>query len=299
MNLRMASIFITLSTLIRFSTPSLEKDVWKDLSDNLKQELAPLHHHISRCNNPDDIKVLGDQCTIVIRNFLSNHSELFEDENKQSSKFRSHSNKTLAQLLELKKTLRKEAFKKDADPSKRKQFHNCLKALNDLKHREKIKSQNKTAVFQEKQFNKNRWKFSKQVVNGTFGSDEKQPSFNKAAADDFYPRTYSVPKVINLENLNWITQTGIAPDSPDFAPFDNTPIKPKDIKRVLTKANLKSAPGPDGIPYGVLLKLESCHHILATLFNKVFSMGSPPSSWGESVVKLAHKKDDTADPSNF
>ena len=120
----MASIFITLSTLIRFSTPSLEKDVWKDLSDNLKQELAPLHHHISRCNNPDDIKVLGDQCTIVIRNFLSNHSELFEDENKQSSKFRSHSNKTLAQLLELKKTLRKEAFKKDADPSKRKQFHN-------------------------------------------------------------------------------------------------------------------------------------------------------------------------------
>jgi hypothetical protein len=78
-----------------------------------------------------------------------------------------------------------------------------------------------------------------------------------------------------------ITQTGIAPDSPEFASFDNTPIKPKDIKRVLSKANLKSSPGPDGIPYGVLLKLESCHHIHATLFNKVSLMGSPPSSWGD------------------
>ena len=28
-------------------------------------------------------------------------------------------------------------------------------------------------------------------------------------------------------------------------------------------------------------------------------MGSPPSSWGESVVKLAHKKDATENPTKF
>ena len=82
-------------------------------------------------------------------------------------------------------------------------------------------------------------------------------------------------------------------------PFDNSPIKPRDIKKVLSKAKKNSAPGPDGVSYGVLLKLESTHHILATLFNKVQSLGSAPPSWGESVVKLIHKKGATSDPSNF
>jgi hypothetical protein len=68
---------------------------------------------------------------------------------------------------------------------------------------------------------------------------------------------------------------------------------------VLAKRNKKSAPGPDGISYSILHKLDGCHHTLATLFNKVLVMGSPAPSWGESVVKLIHKKCDTSDPTNF
>ena len=71
------------------------------------------------------------------------------------------------------------------------------------------------------------------------------------------------------------------------------------MKRVLAKSNKKSAPGPDGIAYSVLFKLESIHHILATYYNKVYTHGSPPSSWGESVIKLAHKKGATDVPTNF
>ena len=79
----------------------------------------------------------------------------------------------------------------------------------------------------------------------------------------------------------------------------NLILPPSDIKRILAKSNKKSAPGPDGITYSVLFKLESTHHILSTYFNKVFASGAPPPSWGESVVKLVHKKGDTSNPTNF
>ena len=88
-------------------------------------------------------------------------------------------------------------------------------------------------------------------------------------------------------------------ESLEYLPFDTTTIKPKDVKNVLSKSNLKSAPGHDGIPYSALLKLKSSHHILATLYNKVFVMGSPPDSWYGSMFKLAHKKDSKEDPKNF
>ena len=49
----------------------------------------------------------------------------------------------------------------------------------------------------------------------------------------------------------------------------------------------------------MLFKLESTHHILSTYFSKVLASGAAPPSWGESVVKLIHKKGDTSEPSNF
>ena len=76
-------------------------------------------------------------------------------------------------------------------------------------------------------------------------------------------------------------------------------IKPKDIKKILLDCNKKSSPGPDGIPYGILLKLPTIHHTLATLYNKVLLHSCPPSSWSESVIKLIHKKGSTEDPTNF
>ena len=69
--------------------------------------------------------------------------------------------------------------------------------------------------------------------------------------------------------------------------------------KVHSHCNLKSAPGPDGIPYSILLKLECSHHILATLFNKVLAFGSPPPSWSESVIKLVHKKGSTSEHGKF
>ena len=76
-------------------------------------------------------------------------------------------------------------------------------------------------------------------------------------------------------------------------------IKPIDVFKVLKTANHKSSPGPDGIPYGILFNLPCTHHVLATLYNKVLVNSAVPSPWGESILKLIHKKGTTDDPGNF
>ena len=58
-------------------------------------------------------------------------------------------------------------------------------------------------------------------------------------------------------------------DERKWVPFDMSPIRPKDVKATLKHSNKNSSPGPDGISYKMLLNLEGCHHVLATLYTKV------------------------------
>ena len=85
----------------------------------------------------------------------------------------------------------------------------------------------------------------------------------------------------------------------NFEPFNCEPLHPKDVKNILKSANLKFSPGPDGNPYEILFKFNCLHHMLATLYNKVNVLGSPPPSWLHHVVKLLHKKGPINDPGNF
>ena len=82
-------------------------------------------------------------------------------------------------------------------------------------------------------------------------------------------------------------------------PLNTDPIKPRDVFNVLKSSNLKSSPGPDGIPYGILFNLPCTHHTLATLFNKVLATSAVPSAWGESILKPIHKKGTTDDAGKF
>ena len=79
-----------------------------------------------------------------------------------------------------------------------------------------------------------------------------------------------------------------------FAPFDLSPIRPKEVCNTLKKAKEHSASGQDEIPYSILTRLPSVHHVLATLYTKVATSGSPPDTWSESIVKLIHKKETQA-----
>ena len=233
--------------------------------------------------------------------FFVANSAFFEHEaaKSPSREYVNHKNSTIAQLEAKKKVLRREAFGEEGSEEKRRESYSTIKAIGELKQIEKRKQENKTTVFQENQFHKNRYKFASQTVKGTFGAENVQPSYDQQTADRFYSSIYSHHRDIDLTQHSWFPQLPTSPESTEFTPFSTAHIKPRDIKRILGKSNKNSAPGPDGISFSVLHKLESTHHILSTYFNKVFESGAPPPSWGESVVKLAYKKGDSSNPSNF
>ena len=298
------TVFLSLLSFVKFTGPNdTEKSEWMRLSKDLKVRLAPLHSEIARCATDNFVKVeeLGNTLTESIRQFLEEHSDFFLDEASKvpGKKYVSHNNRSIAQLEVLKKQLRREAFGPEGSEDKRKEFYLCLQAISELKQKEKRKQELKTVTYNERQFHKNRYRYSKQIVSDTFGQTDVQPSYDKQAADQFYTQTYSHHREIDFSQLHWFPHLPTSPESTDFKPFDTTPIKPRDIRNILSKSNKKSAPGPDGITYMTLFKLESTHHILATFFNKVLTSGIHPPSWGESVVKLLYKKGDSADPSNF
>ena len=71
------------------------------------------------------------------------------------------------------------------------------------------------------------------------------------------------------------------------------------LKHIFKSKSSTSAPGEDGIMYGVLAKLPSTHYFLATLYNKLESCGSAPNIWANSNVILAYKGGVTSDATNF
>ena len=192
-------------------------------------------------------------------------------------KFISQLNKTISQLEALKKKLRKEAFTNGGDTEKGKSFISALVLLVSKKTKqEKYWKQFTTAAHQKNHFHQNKLKFSQSKVNDTLSKEEVQKSFTKLSFDTFHPQTYSSSRTINLPGLHWFPPLLPSPDTDGFVPFQNSPIKHRNIKKVLSKANKSSAPYPDGVSYGGLLKLESTHHILTTLYNKVQSIGNAP-----------------------
>ena len=138
-----------------------------------------IQRHVS---NTFEYIFLGNRVSTEISNFWSENSQLIEENvNPHSEKFVSHQNKTISELEALKKVLRKEAFKEGAGPDKRKEFYDTIEAISDLKAKEKFKQDLKTGAYQEKQFNKNKFKFAKEIVNGTFGKESDPTNFRMIA----------------------------------------------------------------------------------------------------------------------
>ena len=175
----------------------------------------------------------------------------------------------------------------------------CLRAISDLRKAEKERDRLKTAKHQESLYFKDKWEFARNAVKGTLDKTEQAPTFTKHTADDYFKSTYSSPREIDLEQLQWFPSLPVTPEHSDFEPFNMDPIRPKDVLAALKRSNKNSAPGPDGITYGILLKLTAAHKPLATLFSKILESGAPPSCWSESVIKLIHKAGDTRDPKTF
>ena len=195
----------------------------------------------------------------------------------------------------IKNALRKKAFSSTGTEEDRKAFHDALKTVGYLKKQQKRYTDTKTAAQQEKLYHANFWKFAGNAASGKLDTNSPKPTFTLETADSYYPGKYAVNSPIDMTKLNWFPHIPV----PSQKQFDTSHVKPRDIKNLLRNKKSTSAPGEDNITYGILAKLSSTHHFLATLFSKLLLTNDPPDMWSSSKVILIHKKGDTNEPGNF
>ena len=87
-------------------------------------------------------------------------------------------------------------------------------------------------------------------------------------ADEYYKNKYSKPVEIDPTKLNWFPSV-----SDPTVPYDNLSILPKDVKNILKNTSPNTCTGEDGLLYGILARLPTTHHFLATLYNKTDKSG--------------------------
>ena len=156
----------------------------------------------------------------------------------------------------------------------------------------------KDAAFQESLYRKDFGNFSKRICDGKLDHPDTKPNFNKEAADVFFSNRYSIQTNIDVTRLNWFPFIHV--DENEVTQFDVGPILPKHVKAVLLKKKSSSAPGPDGLLYGLLKNLPTVHHFLATMYTRMLlESQDPPDNWSNSKVVLIYKSGDPGSPENF
>ena len=277
----------------RFNLPNLTSDEWKQLDVDLKARTAPLHHELA--NDLMTPKEAGKHFVEILTEVLNSRSDHPSNDGTEYNEFyRKRPTKTLQSVTKLKNKLRKKAYGKNGTEEDRKLFRQALKAHNQLKRIERRKEKESNTSRQEKMYMKDFWDFAKKCSSGNLDKQSPKPTFSLETANRYYQESYSTGHPIDKSKLSWFPYINV-----DTASFDFDPVRPKHVKHILHRKKPTSAPGSDGIMYGILRKLPSSHHFMATLFSKLLRSADPPVEWSSSIVSLIHKNGSTDDPKNF
>jgi hypothetical protein len=130
-------------------------------------------------------------------------------------------------------------------------------------------------MFQERSYWRNFYNYAKEAAAGTIGGGGDSPKFPVEVANRYYPEKYQVPVRLQRGPLSWFPYL---PEERFGHAFDMSPITPCLVRRVLGSKKATSAPGPDELMYGVLLKLPSTHSFLATLYSRLLLEDPDPSA---------------------
>ena len=289
-----ASDLLSLTCVLRFVAPPHSKSQWQEIDSELKGLISPIHFGLA--NNVITPQDAGTQFSMTVHDFLKSKPE-FIQEISEKREYQKNRPKTLEEAKQIKNSLRKKLQKKDATPEDRKKFGQSVRYHNFLLHEQRNRDKENARKHQEKMYHDNFWEFSKKVTRGQLDQPVLKPTFDKNIADRYYQHTYATAPAFDSTSLNWFPYLTIPP-SP--VTFNLSPIKPKEIKRILSQKKSTSAPGPDGFTYGILRHLPSTHHFLATLYSRIIiDSPAPPELWQSSNVSLIYKRNDTANPKNF
>ena len=271
------------------TTPKLSASRWSEIDAKVNDLIGPLHWRISNDETPTN--VAAEELGEILSKIFQSEAE-FEEVEKQF--FDRKQSKSLEEARLLKRDLKKKANKKGATAEDKANWLKAVKLHALLLRKENEKTTAGQIKKQEKAYKRNFFKFAKEACDGTVGEERVQPLFNKEVADVYFKNKYGTAVDIDLDKLKWMM-----PTQPPTVPYDQSDIRPGDVKKILKSKSPNTAPGEDGLLYGMLVHLPSVHHILATLYNKTNKSCLAPSTWASSLVVLAFKDGDAADPAMF
>ena len=135
----------------------------------------------------------------------------------------------------------------------------------------------------------------KRAARKIFG--DESPGFDGTIdeAADFFRNTFG-ERVCNLTHLQEELNTHIPSLETDNSLF--APPTPEELSQKLRSFS-NSAPGKDRLEYRHLRLLDPKCEILADMFKHCFEARDVPAHWKTATTILIHKKNSTADPSNF
>ena len=272
----------------RLVLPPLNAGEWALHDSALKTRLGPLHFALS--NNVLTPSEAARDFSTLLADFLGG-IDVFKGGEGSGGRGGNRGVDISDEAFRLakleKKRLRRLVFGRGrrVDQGLRAQFYQAVKAYSYIRNEREKRQRERDTRGQEKSYLKNFWAFSKKAVSGMIGKEEERPAFDMAFANEWYKNRYSTPVPLSQEAVNWF------PRLPEVdKEFDMGPIRPRDVKSVLSKKKGSSSPGDDGILNGHLKNLESTHHFLATLFTKtLLSSPTPWEGWGSSSIVLIHK----------
>ena len=128
-------------------------------------------------------------------------------------------------------------------------------------------------------------------------NNKKKQVENQISCNDwlaYFKTLYTDDNENNGENvLNHIVQEH---DSNDL----DEPISNDEIIRTINNLKANRSPGPDGICIEMFQNtINEILPFLNSLLNEIFSTGSFPPEWGESIICPIHKSGSTKEPENF
>ena len=144
----------------------------------------------------------------------------------------------------------------------------------------------------EKRYRKNFYHYIEQELKQN--SESKQPSAaSQGTVSETLRNCYSSPPAAQPDTSWWI------PYDQPTVPMNSNPVRPLDIRKIISRKRNFSAPGPDGIQPIMLKKLPAVQHILATVFTRIMETGSVPKTWQKGRMVFIFKKGDPENIMNY
>ena len=278
----------------RLHLPDLPAETWQHHDGCVSGLLGPAREALN--SRSVSAKVSSDSFTSTLCGYLRSNRSFVKDV-KQDRRRQSVSDASVEAARKEKNRLKKIARRSGSTPQDRRAFYEAIRAHSRLKRIYEQAQRDKDATFQERSYLRNFYNYAKEAVAGTIGGGADSPQFPVEVANGYYPQKYQVPVRLQQGQMSWF------PDIPDEKfrhACDMSPITPGLVRKILSSKKATSAPGPDELMYGVLLRLPSTHTFLATLFSRLQSENPDPSAkWCQSEIKLIYKDGDKNDPANF